>query len=100
MNITILGAGAWGTALAMVLAERHDVVLWGRDEAAMRDAAAKRENVPYLPGYTLPDRLTVTSDFEAAIAHVMQQSNALLIVASSVAGLRPLASRLKAHGQA
>ncbi|RJG04901.1 NAD(P)-dependent glycerol-3-phosphate dehydrogenase [Noviherbaspirillum cavernae] len=97
MNITILGAGAWGTALAMVLADRNRVVLWGRDPAAMRDAAARRENAAYLPGFALPEGLAVTSDFDAALAHLRGGDDALLIVASSVAGLRPLAQRLQAH---
>ena len=42
MNITILGAGAWGTALAISLAERHNVVLWGRNKSVMQEIAAKR----------------------------------------------------------
>lgn len=95
MNITILGAGAWGTALAIALADRHKVVLWGREESAMRDAATRRENVAYLPGFPLPAGLEVTSDFDAAVANVAGASDGLLIVASSVAGLRPLAQRLQ-----
>lgn len=95
MNITILGAGAWGTALAIALADRHKVVLWGREESAMRDAATRRENVAYLPGFPLPAGLKVTSDFDAAVANVAGASDGLLIVASSVAGLRPLAQRLQ-----
>lgn len=95
MNITILGAGAWGTALAMSLADRHAVVLWGRDAAAMQEAERQRENTPYLPGFRLPDSLVVSADFAAAIAHV--GSDGLLLVATSLAGLRPLAEQLKAH---
>lgn len=97
MNITILGAGAWGTALSIVLADRHDVVLWGRDESAMREAAARRENSAYLPGFPLPERLVVTSGFDDAVAHVNGAGAGLLIVATAVAGLRPLAQRLKAY---
>lgn len=97
MNITILGAGAWGTALAIMLAARHDVVLWGREETAMREAEAKRENAAYLPGFTLPANLRVTSDFDSAVAHVTHGAEPLLIVASSVAGLRPLAQRLQPY---
>ena len=93
MNIGIFGAGAWGTAMAIALAERHDVLLWGRDESAMADAAAARENTAYLPGIALPARLRVTSDFEAAVAHVVG-ADSLVIGATSVAGLRPLAERL------
>jgi glycerol-3-phosphate dehydrogenase (NAD(P)+) len=95
MNITILGAGAWGTALGLALADRHDVVLWGRNEAAMREAGVRRENAVYLPGFMLPAELALTSDFEAAVAH--PGSDGLLIAATSVAGLRPLADRLKPH---
>lgn len=99
MNITILGAGAWGTALAISLAERHKVVLWGRNQAAMQEAASKRENSQYLPNTPLPKQLTVTANFNDAVAHVTAPSaaDALLIVATSVAGLRPLAQQLQAH---
>lgn len=97
MNITVLGAGAWGTALAIALSERHRVVLWGRSEEAMREAAASRENSAYLPGFPLPASLLVTSDFDAAVAHISGSGENLLILASSVAGLRPLAQRLQLH---
>lgn len=98
MKITILGAGAWGTALAIALAARHQVVLWGRNQQAMQDADTQRENRAYLPGFALPGNLTVTADFAAALAHVSSQpanSEHLLIVASSVAGLRPLLEQIK-----
>ncbi len=96
-NITILGAGAWGTALAIALAPRHDVVLWGREVNAMREAEQKRENLAYLPGFFLPESLHITTDFDAALAHVTRMPDAsnLLIIASSVAGLRPLSQQLR-----
>jgi glycerol-3-phosphate dehydrogenase (NAD(P)+) len=100
MNVTILGAGAWGTALAIALADRHNVVLWGRNEATLRDIAQRRENAAYLPGFTVPDRVAAVFDFEAAIAHVSSQpaaANTLLLLASSVAGLRPLLQRLRSR---
>lgn len=97
MNITILGAGAWGTALAIALAQRHDVMLWGREEAAMHAAQQQRENTAYLPGFPLPPGLQVTADFSQALTHIEStpaEGEALLVIASSVAGLRPLAQRL------
>ena len=97
VKITVLGAGAWGTALAIALADRHQVLLWGREEGAMRAAAERRENSVYLPGFRLPDNLRVSSDFEAAVAHVVGGERTLLIIASSVSGLRPLAERLKPY---
>ena len=96
MNISILGAGAWGTALAIVLADSHRVMLWGRGEAAMREAAAKRENVAYLPGFALPTALQLTSQFESAVTHV-GNDDSLLVLASSVSGLRPLVQRLQSY---
>ncbi len=97
MNIAILGAGAWGTALAINLAGRHDVLLWGRNADAMRDAATLRENKAYLPGFPLPRNLSLSSDFDAAVAHCSDAANddGLLIIATSVTGLRPLLQQLK-----
>jgi glycerol-3-phosphate dehydrogenase (NAD(P)+) len=62
----------------------------------MREAAARRENADYLPGVRLPDRLRIGADFDAAIAHVAGP-DALLIMATAVAGLRPLAQQLQAR---
>jgi len=54
--LVVLGAGAWGTALAAVLADRgRHVALWGRDPAAVRELALTHENRGYLPGVRLPD---------------------------------------------
>jgi glycerol-3-phosphate dehydrogenase (NAD(P)+) len=92
-KVSVLGAGAWGTAVAMSLAQRHDVQLWGRNAAALQAMAVAREN-SYLPGYPFPDRLQVASDFDAALAHVAEPGS-LLIAACPVAGLRPLLQALK-----
>lgn len=97
MHITILGAGAWGTALAIALAARHTVVLWGRNQEAMAAAAHQRENGAYLPGCPFPENLQVTADLTAALAHVAG-ADGLLICATSMAGLRPLVQQLR--GQA
>lgn len=94
MNISILGAGAWGTALAIALAQRHQVVLWGRNANAIAMMDAQRDNTAYLPGFALPAALKVSADFSAAVAHA---GNGLLILATSVAGLRPLLQALKPH---
>lgn len=94
MNISILGAGAWGTALAIALAQRHQVVLWGRNADAVAAMDVQRENTAYLPGFALPAALKASADFSAAVAHA---ENGLLIIATSVAGLRPLLKSLKPH---
>ena len=97
MNVTILGAGAWGTAMAITLAARHDVLLWGRFESEMRPLIDTHENTTFLPGFRLPDNLRLSFDLDEAVAHVANKDAepALLIVAAPVAGLRPLAQRLK-----
>jgi glycerol-3-phosphate dehydrogenase (NAD(P)+) len=102
INITVLGAGAWGTALAIALAQRHRVTLWGRNPETMSAAATQRENTAYLPGFPLPDNLLLSADFDQAIRHVTTDAatckrQALLIVASPVTGLRELAQQLSAY---
>lgn len=102
MNITVLGAGAWGTALAIALSQRHRVMLWGRNSDTIASAAVQRQNTAYLPGFALPDNLILSADFSQAINHVTADAvavgaDALLIVASSVAGLRELAQYLHAY---
>jgi glycerol-3-phosphate dehydrogenase (NAD(P)+) len=66
----VLGAGSWGTALAVHLARTgHRTVLWGRDTAQMAQFAAARCNLRYLPMAPFPDSLTVESDLARAVAH-------------------------------
>ncbi len=96
-NITVLGAGAWGTAVALALTARNDVLIWGRDAAAMQAMDGARENHHYLPGFPLPAALRVTGDFDAAMAHVGGAGAPLLILACPVAGLRPLLHQLKGY---
>jgi glycerol-3-phosphate dehydrogenase (NAD(P)+) len=96
MRISVLGAGAWGTALALSLAARHEVLLWGRDADAMRRMATAHVNAAYLPGFALPANLLCSADLEQALAHIAAPAS-LLIVATSVAGLRPLAQRLESR---
>ncbi len=83
MNITVLGAGAWGTALAIQAAHRHRVTLWSRDPAQAAQLAAERRNVRYLPDASLPEALQVTADWQQAL-----QGAELLVVATPMAGLR------------
>jgi glycerol-3-phosphate dehydrogenase (NAD(P)+) len=85
MKLALLGAGAWGTALAVQAAPRHAVLLWARDAAHARAIDAARENIRYLPGVALPSSLTVTADRDAALRHA---AGGLIVIATPMAGLR------------
>ncbi|HRH89648.1 MAG TPA: hypothetical protein PLO41_22600, partial [Rubrivivax sp.] len=66
MNIVMLGAGAWGTALALAAAQRHDTLLWTRDAAQAAQMNAQRRNERYLPELALPPNLRISADHDAA----------------------------------
>src|SRR5882672_1700678 len=69
--IAVLGAGGWGTALAVHLVRTgHDAWLWGRDASLIAELRARRANAVYLPDITFPPRLKVTSDLEEALDNV------------------------------
>src|SRR5512140_3574731 len=93
-SAAVLGAGAWGTAMAAHLARRRDleVTLWTRDAAQARAIAGTRVNRQYLPGISLPDALAVTCDLAAAARA------GLLIVGTPMAALPRLARQLAAAG--
>lgn len=94
MNISILGAGAWGTALAIAVSRQHQVMLWGRDSNLMHHMQTQRENSKRLPAMRLPDALALTADLTQALTHAKQ---GLLILATSVAGLRPTLQTIHTH---
>jgi len=85
MRVAVLGAGAWGTALAAVASARHDVVLWARDASQLESMRRARSNARYLPDIVLPERLALTADHDAAVAH---GEGGLLVIATPMAALR------------
>jgi glycerol-3-phosphate dehydrogenase (NAD(P)+) len=69
MEVAVLGAGSWGTALAKGLAEKgHAVTLWGRTPEHVEEIAKQRENARYLPGARLPESVRPMSDLGRAVA--------------------------------
>lgn len=68
MSVAVLGAGAFGTALAITLAANGPVRLWARDPEAAAGMQASRDNAHRLPGALLPEGVTVTADLAAACA--------------------------------
>ncbi len=89
MRISVLGAGAWGTALAIQASARHEVMLWARDAAAVAAMQVQRRNHHYLPEAPLPDALILQADLQAAIAHAAG-AEGLIIVATPMAALRSM----------
>ena len=89
MNITIIGAGAWGTALAISLASNHRVTLLARDAAQIATMRATRCNQRYLPAVTLPANLELSADFSAAMA-----AAELAIIAVPIAAFRSTLQQL------
>lgn len=90
MNVAILGAGAWGTALAVAFGGRHRATLWTRRGDHLERLERTREN-PYLPGVTLPHAVALTGDATRAL-----DGADVAIVATPTAALRETLARLPA----
>lgn len=95
LNIAVLGAGSWGTALAALMARHgHAVTLWGRDAAVAAAIDQQHENTRYLPGIALPDNLRATTDLAASLRSadlvlVVVPSHAFTETLRLLAPLRP-----------
>ena len=94
MKILLLGAGAWGTALAVSAAPRHQVSLWARDPAQAAALRGARENVRYLPGLALPPSLEVVAGAPADLTALCAGFD-LVVIATPMAGLRGLLLALR-----
>src|SRR6185369_11384706 len=90
MKVAVLGAGAWGTALAKVLHENgHAVTLWARNAEALADIQRTRRNERYLPGVELPSDWLLEPDVSRAIA-----DKSCIVVAVPSKGFRAIAQSL------
>ena len=100
MNIVVLGAGAWGTALAIAAARLpgnpHRVTLWARDAAQVAALRAAGENTRYLPSIALPSALLLAGDESPWPAAALADAD-LVVVATPMAGLRGMLERLSGH---
>ena len=97
MKIIVIGAGAWGTAMAVSAARNpvgHQVVLWARDGAQAEQMAEARENARYLPGIPLPRELAVHGGDVADLLQSAPRAD-LVIIATPVAGLRATLALLR-----
>ena len=92
-SICVVGAGSWGTALAILLAKNgNQVWLWGRDAKRMQDMEQSRYNKRYLPENKFPDNLIPTSDLEEAASNA---DHILLVMPSK--SFRSALQQLKPH---
>ena len=85
LKIAVLGAGAWGTALAVQFSHRHTVCLWARDTVQVDKMRHEHENLRYLPGIVLPDILQIDHELDACLAGVD-----VILIATPVAALRDI----------
>jgi glycerol-3-phosphate dehydrogenase (NAD(P)+) len=90
VRIAILGAGAWGSALAVSLSSRHAVSLWTRERADC-DALASSRASRYLPGIVIPDAVAIEADLARALTGCE-----LVLVATATSGLRDIARAVAA----
>jgi glycerol-3-phosphate dehydrogenase (NAD(P)+) len=99
-RVTVLGAGSWGTALAVHLGRSgHGVALWGRDRALIEEMQTRRANPTYLPDILLPPNVCPTADLASALhdaAHVViaVPSHGLRAVVRQASGSLPRAAVL------
>jgi glycerol-3-phosphate dehydrogenase (NAD(P)+) len=94
VNIAVLGAGSWGTALAILLARNgHRVALWARDGAQAAAMAEDGRNRRYLPEHPFPDGLGVTAQLDDAAAGAR-----LVLVAVPSHGFHDVCKELAVHG--
>ncbi|HTJ97793.1 MAG TPA: NAD(P)H-dependent glycerol-3-phosphate dehydrogenase [Rhodocyclaceae bacterium] len=89
MKISVLGAGAWGTALGLAFAARHSVTLWSHAASEVTALQADRENRQFLPGFPFPPALKVEGDLATAL-----QGADVALIATPLAGLRSTAQAL------
>ena len=89
-RVAVLGAGAWGTAIATVLSSRLEVALWARDAAQAAAIAGTRRNERYLPGIALPRQVEVEADLAVAL-----DGAELALAATPVAGLREVLPKVR-----
>ena len=92
-RIVVLGAGAWGTAIALSLSRRggHHITLWSHSNEEASQIAGARENTLFLPGFPLPPDIAVT-------AHESVINDAEIVVSVIPSEfLRPTLSRLRTH---
>ena len=93
-KIAIIGAGAWGTGLSIVLGrkQRHEITLWAYEKEVRESIAGKRINTAFLPGQTIPEGVAVTGSLEEAL-----QGAEILVSAMPSPHCRRLFGEMRPH---
>ena len=94
MRIAVLGAGAWGTAIATTLAARHSIRLWARDRKLLAALRSRRVNERYLPGVAVPAPVELIE----GLSHVLDGAE-LALLAVPTNGLRELLRAMRETGR-
>ncbi|NQW80838.1 MAG: glycerol-3-phosphate dehydrogenase, partial [Polaromonas sp.] len=101
MKILVIGAGAWGTALAVSASLKtvsgqaaHEVSLWARNAALVETVQSTRQNERYLPGITLAPGLQVLGGSDASLEAALVGQD-LIVIATPIAGVRGVFQRLQ-----
>src|SRR5580658_3706696 len=90
MNVTVLGAGSWGTTVASLTTALNPTVLWARNPDVAEEINTDHSNATYLPSVTLPRRLRATADLEEAV-----RSADMLIVGVPSKGFRTTVEEIR-----
>jgi glycerol-3-phosphate dehydrogenase (NAD(P)+) len=90
-KISVVGAGGWGTTLAIHLCKKkYDVTLWENFPDYLKVLQAKRENIKFLPGISIPDEIEITSDIDSAV-----KEKDLIVLAVPSKYMRGVVERIK-----
>jgi glycerol-3-phosphate dehydrogenase (NAD(P)+) len=85
VQVTVVGAGSWGTTVANLVGRRHPTMIWARHAETAEEISRDHTNSRYLPGFTLNKRLQATDDLEEAVNHAE-----LLVVGVPTGGVRDI----------
>ena len=90
-KICVLGAGSWGSALALVLAKKgYEVSLWTLNEEQANKINKTKENIEYLPGVLFPNNIKVTTDIEESVSN-----SKLIVLAVPSQAIRTISKQIK-----
>ncbi|MGL5714673.1 MAG: NAD(P)H-dependent glycerol-3-phosphate dehydrogenase, partial [Paraclostridium sp.] len=90
-KVCVLGAGSWGTALALVVAKKgYEVSMWTLNEEQCNKINKTRENIDYLPGVVIPNNITVTTKLEDAI-----RDGVIIVLAVPSQAIRSVCKQIK-----